>query len=190
MLIFYIKIKYHRFYLLTNLKLTKANSDVPLEILVMFNMHLLHLAARVSSEKSVKCLLSFGADSLWVDGNNARAINVVGECTPEFDGFAFRFASSDEERLHCRKVLLQALPKDKWPTLEDVAIENGPNALELIETLLAVGANPLEPNSQKLFPYHFAQNQAIFKALTQPPVEPRSLMLTLSRYDSEVKNFC
>ncbi len=152
----------------------------------MFNMHLLHLAARVASEKSMNCLLSFGADSLWLDGNNARAINVVGECTPEFDGFAFRFASSDEERLHCRKILLQALPKNKWPTLEDVAIENGPNAIELIETLLAVGANPLEPNSQKLFPFHFAQNQEIFKALTQPPVEPRSLMLTLARFENEM----
>jgi len=66
-------------------------------------------------------------------------------------------------------------------TLEQVAQQNGENAVELINVLLDSGANPLEPNYQKLFPYHFAQSQEIFSALTPPPLEPRSFMLTLAR---------
>ncbi|CBY37341.1 unnamed protein product [Oikopleura dioica] len=66
-------------------------------------------------------------------------------------------------------------------TLEQVARENGPHAFEHIQKLLEDGANPLEPNSQKLFPFHFAQSNQIFEALTEPPVDCRSYMLTLAR---------
>jgi hypothetical protein len=68
-------------------------------------------------------------------------------------------------------------------TLEQVAFENGPNAVELINELLKAGANPLEPNSQKLLPYHFAQNNLVFEALTPPPIDYQSFMVTLARWE-------
>ena len=66
-------------------------------------------------------------------------------------------------------------------TLEAVAIENKPDALEIIQNLVSSGLTPLVPNSQKLFPYHFAQNLEIFAALTPPPLQHMSYLLTLAR---------
>jgi hypothetical protein len=66
-------------------------------------------------------------------------------------------------------------------TLERLAVENEYYALPIIERLLKAGHNPLTPNSQKLFPYHFAQSMEVFSALTPPPVEPLSWLLTLAR---------
>ena len=62
-----------------------------------------------------------------------------------------------------------------------MAIDNDENSIEIIQTLLHLGSNPLEPNQQKLYPYHFAQSQKVFESLTPPPVEPRALVLTLAR---------
>ena len=60
-------------------------------------------------------------------------------------------------------------------------MSNPDNATALIETLLHMGANPLEPNEQKLFPYHFAQNLDVFNSLTPTPIDQRCLVLTLAR---------
>ena len=51
--------------------------------------------------------------------------------------------------LEVRATLMKAAPRETWPKLEDIAIDNEEQAAELIETLLFLGANPLEPNSQK-----------------------------------------
>jgi hypothetical protein len=66
-------------------------------------------------------------------------------------------------------------------SLENVAIVNNPHALVIIRNLISSGLTPLVPNSRKLFPYHFAQNLEIFEALTPPPIQRESYLLTLAR---------
>ncbi|CBY15656.1 unnamed protein product [Oikopleura dioica] len=78
-------------------------------------------------------------------------------------------------------------------TLEVIAIKNEPMALELIQELILsrdtmihtyndlIDSDPLKPNSKKLFPYHFAQNEQIFDALTPPPIDRRAYLVTLAR---------
>ena len=66
-------------------------------------------------------------------------------------------------------------------TLEAVAIANQPYAAEFIPYLISAGSDPLEPNSKKLFPYHFAKNLEVFEALTPPPIRRESYLLTLAR---------
>ena len=66
-------------------------------------------------------------------------------------------------------------------SLENVAIANEPHAFEMIQNLISSGLNPLVPNSRKLFPYHFAQSLEIFDALTPPPIQRQSYLLTLAR---------
>jgi hypothetical protein len=66
-------------------------------------------------------------------------------------------------------------------TLEAVAIENHPHAIELIQHLIAAGLNPLKPNSKKLFPYHYSKCLEVFVFLTPPPIEQESFLVTLAR---------
>jgi len=66
-------------------------------------------------------------------------------------------------------------------TLDAVASTNEPDALELIQELLRCGKSPMEQDSQKLFPYHFAKNREVYAALTPPPIDRRSYLLTLAR---------
>ena len=66
-------------------------------------------------------------------------------------------------------------------TLEAVAGMNEPDAVELIQELLRSGKSPMEQDSQKLFPYHFAKNREVYDALTPPPIDRRSYLLTLAR---------
>ncbi|CBY08653.1 unnamed protein product [Oikopleura dioica] len=47
--------------------------------------------------------------------------------------------------------------------------------------LLRSGKSPMEQDSQKLFPYHFAKNREVYDALTPPPIDRRSYLLTLAR---------
>jgi hypothetical protein len=65
--------------------------------------------------------------------------------------------------------------------LETVAILNQQYALEHITQMISAGWDPLEPNSKKLFPYHFAKSLEIFDALTPPPIQKESYLLTLAR---------
>ena len=66
-------------------------------------------------------------------------------------------------------------------TLDAVASFNEPDAVELIQELLRSGKSPMEQDSQELFPYHFAKNKEVFDALTPPPIDRRSYLLTLAR---------
>lgn len=156
-------------------------SNVALETLIIFNMEFLHLAGRVACPISIQCLLKFGAEAKWTDCDKELAINLVGHRRPEEEFWSFRFSDDEIEQTESRAILLSATPSTTWPKLEDIAIENEDNASVLIETLLHLGVNPLEPNEQKLFPYHFAQTLRVFNSLTQPPVEPRGLILSLAR---------
>jgi len=113
--------------------------------------------------------------------NGVQAINLVGQRRHDEEFWSFRFSDDEAEQTKTRAILLEATPPDTWPKLEDVAIENEINAPNLIQTLLHLGANPLQANAEKLYPYHFAQTEEVFKSLTPPPVEPRALILTLAR---------
>ena len=66
-------------------------------------------------------------------------------------------------------------------SLETVAILNQQYAHEHITQMISAGWDPLVPNSRKLFPYHFAKSLEIFDALTPPPIQKESYLLTLAR---------
>ena len=60
--------------------------------LIMYNMELLHLAARVACPGSIACLIRFGAQASWCDRDKQRAIFVVGKVRAEEESWAFRFS--------------------------------------------------------------------------------------------------
>jgi hypothetical protein len=60
--------------------------------------------------------------------------------------------------------------------LVSIAIENKPDAPKII-----AGINLLKPNSKKLFPYHYSKCLGVFLALTPPPIETESFLVTLAR---------
>jgi len=90
--------------------------------------------------------------------------------------------TTDSSLLHwIPKYDLKNKPLNELQTLEQVAIENGSNALSKIELLLELGANPLSYNSKKLFPFHYAKTREIFEALTPPPIQRKSTLVLLAR---------
>ncbi|CBY08655.1 unnamed protein product [Oikopleura dioica] len=90
----------------------------------------------------------------------------------------------DDLEDHLRNLKYFDMKRKGELTLEAVAGMNEPDAVELIQELLRSGANPMEQDSQKLFPYHFAKNKEVFEALTPPPIDRRSYLLTLARSNS------
>ena len=159
--------------------------EVSIKILIMYNCDLLHLAARVSCLVSLKCLMNLGAKVTWLNTQGFPALRCVGVINSG-DYFHRNSIIKDPEHAQrmekqCRLLLLHATPEDNRQTLEEIAIENLDDACQLIETYFECGANPLKPNAQRLFPFHFAQTAEIFQSLTRPPVEPRSLLLLLAR---------
>ncbi|CBY39268.1 unnamed protein product [Oikopleura dioica] len=89
--------------------------------------------------------------------------------------------NEDHMEEHLRNLKYFDMKRKGELTLEAVAGMNEPDAVELIQELLRSGANPMEQDSQKLFPYHFAKNKEVFEALTPPPIDRRSYLLTLAR---------
>ena len=71
------------------------------------------------------------------------------------------------ERLHILPI--DTSPEAVRDSLGKIAIENAPDACQLIEAYFNAGANPLVPNSKRLFPFHYAQTFEVFSALTRPP---------------------
>ena len=166
-----------------------ALNKVSIKILIMFNCELLHLAARVSCLTSIKCLLSLGAEAFWSNSTGKAAVRCVG-ITENDESLQYKTRhttthKTDSEIIEenaCRIILLKSTPRDHKQSLEQIAVENGEDSVELIEAYYECGTLPLVANSRKLYPYHFARTPEVFATLTKPPVEPRALLLTLGSY--------
>ena len=140
----------------------------------MYNCELLHLAARVSSLISLKCLISLGAEVTWKNTKGYMALRCVGVINAG-DYFHRNSIIKDPEHTQrmekqCRLLLLKATPDEHRQSLEEIAVENLDDSCQLIEAYFDLGANPLKPNAQRLFPFHFAQTAEVFSTLTKPPV--------------------
>ena len=113
----------------------------------------------------------------------------------EFQLYAFSVLSRLERQIFCLSIMDQEMSQDETErktellqmyergelTLEAIAIENKPDAVEIIDSLILAGMNPLEPNSKKLFPYHYSKCLDVYGALTPPPIQRESFLLTLAR---------
>ena len=99
--------------------------EVSIKLLIMYNCELLHLAARVSSLISLKCLISLGAEVTWKNNQGYMALRCVGVINTG-DYFHRNSIIKDPEHTQrmekqCRLLLLKATPDEHRVGLEIIA---------------------------------------------------------------------
>jgi hypothetical protein len=82
-------------------------SKMPLELIIMYNMELVHLAARLAIPESISILLKFGAKPNWPNKIKQLPINIVGKIYDDEQNWNFRFSTDHEEQMISRGLLLQ-----------------------------------------------------------------------------------